>query len=101
MPEDLWQEAARIARTEGISRTASVLGVSYYGINDRIEALPQEESSNASRPAFVQVGAPPSLFPASCELEVESAGEKMKVRISGSPSVDVVALLDSFWSRRR
>ena len=92
---------ARIARTQGISATASALGVNYYGIKDRIEAVPKEESTHAPRPAFVEVDAPSSLFPPSCEVELESAGEKMKVRLSGSPSVNVVALLDAFWSRGR
>jgi len=104
MPEDLWQEAARVARTQGISATASALGVNYYGIKDRIEAPPKKDSAQAGHvtcPAFIEVDAPRSLLPPNCEVEVESAGEKMTLRFSGSPAVDVLSLLNAFWRRRR
>jgi len=101
MPEELWQEAARIARVHGINPTASALGLNYYGLKGRTEELPKEESAPAVRPAFVQVEAPASLLPSSCEVEVESAGEKMTLRLSGSPPVEVLSLLNAFWSRQR
>jgi|PlaIllAssembly_1097288.scaffolds.fasta_scaffold1170784_2 hypothetical protein len=101
MPEDLWQEAARIARVRGINPTASALGLNYYGLKERTEGLPKEAPAPAARPAFVRVEAPPALFPATCEVEVESRGEKLTLRISGSPPVDVHSLLNAFWSRRR
>jgi hypothetical protein len=101
MPEDLWQEAARIARVNGINPTATALGLNYYGLKDRTEDLPKEAPVPAPRPTFVQVEPPASLFPASCEVEAESGGEKMTLRLSGSPSVDVLSILNAFWSRRR
>jgi hypothetical protein len=101
MPEDLWQEAARIARVQGINPTASALGLNYYGLKERIEDLPKDAPAPATRPAFVEVQAPASLSPASCEVEVERKGEKMTLRLSGSPSVDVLSLLNAFWSRKR
>jgi hypothetical protein len=99
MPEDLWQEAARIARVNGINPTATTLGLNYYGLKDRTEDL--SKAPTPACPAFVQVEPPASLFPASCEVEAESGGEKMTLRLSGSPSVDVLSLLNAFWSRRR
>jgi hypothetical protein len=101
MPEDLWQEAARIARVRGINPTATALGLNYYGLKERIEDLPKEAPVPAARPAFVQVGPPASLFPSSLEVEVEGSGEKMTIRLSGSPAVDVLSLLNAFWSRKR
>jgi hypothetical protein len=100
MPEDLWQEAAGVARIHGINPTASALGLNYYGLKERTEDLAKAPAP-APRPAFVQVEPPASLFPASCEVEAESGGEKMTLRLSGSPSVDVLSLLEAFWSRRR
>ena len=86
MPEELWQEAARIARVNGINPTASALGLNYYGLKERTEELPKEPPAPAARPAFVEVEAPASLFPASCEVEVASKGEKMTLRLSGASS---------------
>jgi hypothetical protein len=99
MPEDLWQEAARIARVQGINPTASALGLNYYSLKERTEGLPKEVPAPAARPAFVEVQAPASLSPASCEVEVESKGEKLTLRLSGSSPVDVLSLLKAFWSR--
>ena len=101
MPEELWQEASRIAQVHGINPTATALGLNYYGLKARTEDLPKEAPAPTPGPAFVQVEPPASLFPASCEVEVEGSGEKMTLRLSGSPSVDVLSLLNAFWSRKR
>ncbi len=61
MPEDLWQEAARIARVQGINRTASTLGLNHYSLKKRIEELPKESPAPAAHPAFVEVQAPASF----------------------------------------
>src|SRR6266508_3117089 len=102
MPEDLWQQAARIARIQGINPTASALRLNYYSLKERSEDLPKEVPAPAAPPAFVEVQAPAALSPASrCEVEVESKGEKLTLRLSGSSSVDVLSLLKAFWSRYR
>ena len=98
MPEDLWKEAARLARAHGISPISSALRLGYYGLRDRVEAR-KEPSIAADRPAFVEIQAPASMMPSGCVIEVESPeGRRMTIRVSGAGG-DLVGLLDAFWSR--
>lgn len=101
IPEDLWAEAARLARSHGVSPIATALGLGYYGLKKRVEAA-KEISAGANRPAFVEIEARPSVFPPNCAVEVEKRdGSKMTIRLSGSATVNVAALVDSFLGRRR
>ena len=100
MPEDLWKEAARLACAHGISPISTALGLGYYGLRDWVEAR-KEPSVAEDRPAFVEIEAPASLIPSGCVIEVQSpAGRRMTIRVSGA-GVDLIGLLDAFWSRRR
>ncbi len=100
MPEDLWREAARLARLHGVSPIATALRLGYYGLRDRVETR-KDPSIVKDRPAFVEIETPASLIPSGCVIEVESPeGRRMTVRVSG-PGIDLVGLLDAFWSRGR
>ncbi len=100
MPADLWKEAARLARAHGISPISTALGLGYYGLKDRVEARKGPDVVQ-ERPAFVEIEAPASLVPSGCVIEVHSPeGRRMTVRVS-SAGVDLVGLLDAFWSRAR
>ena len=101
VPEELWGEAARLARAHGVSPIATALGLGYYGLRRRVETM-KEIPAIANRPAFVEIKGPPSVIPPNCAVEVEMRdGSKMTIRLSGSATVNVAALVDSFLGRRR
>jgi hypothetical protein len=98
MPEDLWKEATRLARAHGVSSISTALRLGYYGLRDRVEAR-KEPNIAEERPAFVEIGAPASLIPSGCVIEVQSPeGRRMTIRVCGA-GVDLIGLLDAFWSR--
>ena len=81
--------------TYGISRTAAVLGLDYYGLKKRVERAAQEPPSPT--PAFVELPAPvvvgkQALF----ELD-NGAGATMRVQLLGYDAADVEALARRFW----
>ena len=55
-PRDLWALAAKLATRYGISRTATVLGLDYYGLKKRVEEAGDQPQS--SRPSFVELPLP-------------------------------------------
>src|SRR6266511_3060722 len=77
MPEDLWQQAAKIARVQGINPTASALRLNYYSLKERTEDLPKEGAGPPRAPGFGGVEGSAGVLP--CQRmrgEVESKGEK-------------------------
>lgn len=111
MPEDLWDVAVRVARKRGINAVAKALNLDYYSLKRHVKASGGARSRKPARarrsapkkkpaPAFVAVDVtPPETMP-ECVLElVGPRGVKMTVRLRGA--VDVVALAEAFWRRRR
>jgi hypothetical protein len=85
-----------LARTHGVSAIATAMGLGYYGLKKRVEAI-MEPRTPTTHSAFVEIDNGSALFPASCVVEVEKRdGTKMAIRLSGPAPVDVAALLDSF-----
>ncbi len=99
MPEELWTEAARLARAFGINPIAKMLRLDYYSLKARADRLPAEPAPPAVRPTFVEIDPPQSLLPSSCVIDAEHGGEKLTIRVSGFSPVDILPLLHAFWSR--
>ena len=103
--ESLWDEAVKLARRYGVSRTARALGVAYYSLKDRVER--EAVSSAAACPArseaaFLELAVSPGTGAGECILEWEDAGGgKMRVHLKGVEVPDLVALSRSFWEGRR
>jgi len=109
MPEDLWAEAVSLARSEGAYAIARDLKLSYGTLRNRVErtmkAGRQPRRSSTAAKGFVEVeggellgvlGAGGSVV----ELE-RSDGAKLVVRLAGAEALDVVALSEAFFGRRR
>ena len=101
IPEDLWKEAADLARKHGVSQIATSLGLGYYGLKERAEG-------RGSPPAvlkpttFLEVESTPSFFPPGFMLEVgRKDGTKMTMRLSGPAPIDLAALVRSFLGMGR
>jgi hypothetical protein len=112
IPEPLWDSAVKLAGVYGLHRTAKALRVNYYALKKRVEreadcgAADVPEATGAT---FLELTATGRLRsngptrsiptdPCECTLELEAAdGAKMRVRLSGVVTPDLVALSRSFW----
>src|SRR5437868_14796844 len=95
IPQPLWALAIRLVSQHGLSRTATALGLDYYGLKKRVEGAAQEPPSPS--PAFVELPAPvvvgkQALF----ELD-NGAGATMRVQLLGYDAADVEAVARRFW----
>jgi hypothetical protein len=106
MPARLWSAAAALAHTHGVYRISQALRLSYESLKNRVKRLSgDEEESGPGLSGFVEVGEMSLLRPseeASVEVEVMGQrGERMVIRAKGCKEVDVVSMVNGFWSRVR
>jgi hypothetical protein len=109
MPEDLWVEAVRLARSEGAYAVARDLELSYGTLRKRLErtmrAGRQPRGSSSAVKGFVELEGGELLGALSAGGSVveltRSDGAKLVVRLAGAEALDVVALSEAFFARRR
>jgi hypothetical protein len=105
IPAALWATAVKLAGRYGISRTARVLRVAYYSLQERVaKATSASAAGSATQPAatFVELAVSSRPGAGECLLEWEdAAGAKMRIRLQGVATPDLVALSRSFWEARR
>ncbi len=95
IPQPLWALAVRLVSRHGISRTATALGLDYYGLKKRVEAAAQGPPSRS--PAFVELP-PPVVIGKQALFELDNgAGAAMRVQLLGYEAADVEALARHFW----
>ena len=95
IPEELWREAAELAGSYGINRTARALRLDYYSLKKRVAVAAR---SGKCAPAFVELlpGGMPVSGP-ECLIEVEDGGGvKMRIRLQGGELPDVAGLIGVF-----
>ena len=101
IPEPIWAEMAKLAKTYGVSPVSGALGIDYYALKDRVIVSPRPASAIAPRQAtFIEVK-PWSASPtAACRVELEDrSGTKMTLHLDGS-RLDALSLVQAFWRRR-
>lgn len=101
IPEPLWAEMAKLAKTYGVSPVSGALGIDYYALKDRVIASAGPASAIApSQAAFIEVKPLPDSRTAACRVELEDrSGTKMTLHLDGS-HVDALSLVQAFWRRR-
>ena len=104
MPEELWREAAEVARVEGVYVVSRALRVDYNRLKSRVsskdEALTRA-ASNGSDGAFVELET--SQICGGCKTVIElvgRAGDRMRLEVAGKPEVDIVGLTQAFLSQQ-
>jgi hypothetical protein len=98
IPPPLWALAVRLVHTYGVSRTAAVLGLDYYGLKKRAKTAASEPQ--ASGPAFVELPSP-VMVGKRCLVELDNGtGASMRVQLTGYDVADVEALARGFWGAR-
>jgi hypothetical protein len=104
IPEEFWEEAARVARAEGIAVTARALRLDRYRLARRadveIERDTGAEAGTGAGGGFVELSASRLCLSARTVVRLEGRdGERITVEFEGAAGVDVVALAKAFWSR--
>jgi hypothetical protein len=106
IPKPLWDSAVKLAGVYGLHRTAKALRVNYYGLKKRVEQEADCDVPDVPQPAGATFLELPATGPAcsiptdlcECTLELEAVdGAKMRIRLSGVATPDLVALSRSFW----
>ena len=109
MPDELWQEAARLARTHGYRRVARALRANYDSLKAKVEKAPrtsgaQEPGGESASPAkFVEVStseifaARPS--PVTVVEMMDEAGIRITIRLAEGEKLDVPGLVNAFRGR--
>ena len=109
LPEELWATAAKLARRDGITATARVLGVDRPSLQkwtDRLEprASTKPPKSRGRRPldgsaapAFVELLTASTGTATSCVVEVESAhGGKLRLELKAIGTSELAELMRTF-----
>jgi hypothetical protein len=99
LPESLWSAAVKLARTYGVNRTATSLGLDYGMLKKRlassVSATPPESASEAG---FIEL-LPTAVTAAECVLECQDAkGTRLRLHFKGPQLPDLAALGRALWN---
>ena len=105
MPEQLWREAAVLARCHGVYRISQVLRVAYETLRRwTTKTGPLEAKKQSETAGFVEVALPRVVPAKEAGPVVELAdgdGSKLTIRLPAHSTVDVSGLASAWWSRRQ
>lgn len=104
MPEELWFEAAALARQHGVYRISQALSVNYSNLRKRVEGSREPQREEAGSRGFVEVDPQELSGPCGIKqtvLELSRAdGTRLVVQMSGPEDVDVLGLAEIVMCRR-
>jgi hypothetical protein len=93
LPESLWQAAVELARQHGVHAVAHPLRLDYTRLKQRLGGSPIVQRK-ATKPAFVELVAPPRAQLEECAIEFESSsGSMMRIQWKATTPPDWTALL--------
>lgn len=110
VPEDLWTAAVEVARIEGVYATSKALRFNYNSLRDRLvladrAAHKPKRGDGTATFVEVQMPSPASGAPRASAVGgqtvvefVGTGGARMRIDVTGTSSVDVLALAQAFWS---
>lgn len=101
MPEELWREAAALARELGVSRVSRVVGIGYEGLSDRVGASgPRVTGGGERKSRFVELSGAQWAASSTSEaawgpqIEVVAAdGARLTIRLPAGSALDVAAVV--------
>jgi len=101
VPEELWAEVVKVARVEGAGTTARALRLDRARLEARMATGRGAEVSQASG-GFVELDAGRlGLSPRTVVRFHGRDGERLEVELSAGATIDLAALAEAFWHRRR
>ena len=93
LPEPIWEAAAEMAQRHGLHCTTKALRMDYMRLKKRLP--PGAQPSRPAPPAFLELLAPSTTGPVECVVELESAGDRMRVTMKGA-AMDWASLLHAW-----
>jgi hypothetical protein len=103
IPEPLWEAAARLARTYGVSPISAALKLSYYDLQRRTRGERAVGTQTQAPPIFIELAAPkgsPTLSSQGTIEVVHTCGARLWLRLPETKSEDLLALLRAFLDHR-
>ena len=96
LPESLWQAAVELARQHGVHPVPHPLGLDYTRLKERLGGSPSVRRE-ATKPAFVELVAPPRAQLEEYVIEFESSGgSKMRIQWKATAPPDWTVLLQAW-----
>ena len=93
LPESLWRAAVELARQHGVYPVAHPLRLDYTRLKKRLGESPTFRRK-ATKPAFVELVAPPRAQLEECVIEFESSGgSKMRIQWKATAPPDWAILM--------
>jgi hypothetical protein len=103
IPEPLWEAAARLARTYGVSPISAALRLSYYDLQRRAQGERAVSTATQTPPTFIEVPGPQGSAqlssPGTLEV-VHAGGARFILRLPEAKAEEVLALLRTFLDHR-
>jgi hypothetical protein len=103
IPEKLWQAAAKLASSHGLSATATALQLSYYDLQRRLLSLRPRTRARHTPPSFVELPAPaPALgvgVAGTVEV-VQASGARLILRLPNANPRELLCVVQLFLRRR-
>jgi hypothetical protein len=99
LPEELWRQAAALAREHGLNKTARALGLGYYSLKKHlVETGTEEVISAKAEPDFIELlgGV---MTPGSTECTIEwsdGGGSTVRMHIKGAGLSELASLASVF-----
>ena len=103
IPDELWNEAAGVARVAGLWATARTLRLNYEGLKARVGGVAVKEGTAVAGQqvsAFVDLGMGQLCGSKTVLDMVGRGGERMRIEVTGASTVDVVGLAGTFRGRQ-
>jgi hypothetical protein len=103
LPGDLWQNAAALARTHGLNKTASALGLKYESLKKHLIATATERAEPRGTPCqFLELLPSPVTSPSiDCTIELEDGdGQTVRMHIKGVRMTDLASFARGFRGGR-
>ena len=103
LPEELWRQAAAVAREHGLNKTARALGLKYYSLKKHLDEMTAEQVvPTKAEPDFIEL-MPGVMTPGSIECTIEWAdggGSTVRMHIKGAGPSELVSLAGVLRSGR-
>jgi hypothetical protein len=104
IPEALWDAAASLARTYGVSRVSAALRLSYSDLQRRARGHRGTRTRPPAQPTFIQLAAPTvgtSLDHCGTLELVHTCGSRLILRLPEAKPEDLLPLVEAFLGHRR
>jgi hypothetical protein len=98
IPQELWDAALSLVGKHSTLEISKALNITHSKLKKRVPVSPPQNPLPAD---FVKLGViQPPAAPPSCVLEVsDKNGATMTVSMSGAPFLNIMELVEAFWSR--